>query len=135
VGISFQKAAKPSLIPWNGSVALKFFTAQPAGGGQAPEESLRYNDGPRCLHRAPYHSHGGVRHALKNLCCGLLKRDPRGPFGLIFKALNCYDVFSCRSNKSARFFTRLGFNNNDFIRFIILYETRTFPVKTILSQY
>jgi hypothetical protein len=29
VGVSFQKAAKPSLTPWNGSVVLIFFSAQP----------------------------------------------------------------------------------------------------------
>jgi hypothetical protein len=47
VGVSFSRPQSrqggTSLIPWNGSSALKFFPGQPARGGQAPEDGLRSN--------------------------------------------------------------------------------------------
>ncbi len=45
----------------------------------APEENLRCNGNLLCLRSVPEHGPGGVRQAVKNLCCGLQKRDPHGP--------------------------------------------------------
>jgi hypothetical protein len=42
----------------------------------APEDVRLREGGLLCLHHAPDHGLGGVRQALKNLCCGSLKRPP-----------------------------------------------------------
>ncbi len=57
----------------------------------APEDGRLRGGSLTCLHQDPDHGLGGGRRALKNLCCGSLKRDPHGPFYIILRALNCYD--------------------------------------------
>jgi hypothetical protein len=77
VGVSFQRAAKSCLIPSNGPsalssgpkgrLALKFYPAQPARGGQAPRDGRLRGGSLPCLHQTPDHGLRGVRQALKNL--------------------------------------------------------------------
>ncbi len=46
----------------------------------APEDGRLREGSLPCLRQAPDHGLGGVRRALNNLCCGLLKRPPsNGP--------------------------------------------------------
>ena len=70
MGVSFQKAAKPSLTPWNGSVVLIFFSAKPQKIVSAATTALSACAGPLITVM------GAFDERWKNLCCGLLKRDP-----------------------------------------------------------
>ncbi len=69
VGVSFQKAAKAGIIPWNGPSAL---SSEPKG-----RSALKFIIPPSWAGLVtPEQGPGGVRQALKKLCCGPLKETP-----------------------------------------------------------
>jgi hypothetical protein len=69
-GGSFQSGAKASLIPWIGSVALRFVTGQPHKTASFAQSSL-----PASV-VLMFRGLGAWRERWKNLCCSTLKRTP-----------------------------------------------------------
>jgi hypothetical protein len=90
VGVSFQSAAKSCLILWNGSLAPELFSAQPQKMAACAKMAFPACAGPLITALGEFDEQRKSCPPLAGKCCGSLKRDPHGPFCLIFKALNCY---------------------------------------------